>query len=650
MLIVKKLSLNFGQQVIFEDISFTVNSNERIGLVGRNGSGKTTLLKIISDFNQSGTKDFDSGQIEIYKNKKIAYLPQQVILESKKDILHEALNSFITDLGYLGDLIHEYNDLENKINSLHNHEVNNLERYSNLQILLNELNFEKKVLETKKILLGLGFSESILKDSVQTLSVGWKMRLVLAKLLLQKADFYLFDEATNHLDLVAKDWFLAFLQNANFGFMLVCHDRYFLDKLCSQIYELSLGQLNIYTGNYSKYLEQKEHDKQLLEQKYIEQQKYIKKEMAVIDRFRASASRSNMAQSKLKALEKLELVKIEPMQKIVKIKFNNVKQAGKIVLTVKNLAKSFGDKLIFKNVNFEIDRGEKVAIVAPNGQGKSTLLNMIMENILCEDPGSKIIFGHNVFPAFFEQDQNKTLNPKKTIYQEVEDSCKTTEQRQKIRTILGSFLFSGDDIEKTISVLSGGEKNRVAMVKVLLQDANFLILDEPTNHLDIESKEVLLSVLKDYPGTILFVSHDRDFLNNLSTAIIELKQDSSYKYKGNYDAFLEQKDAQQNVIENVKNIELRANHIEHALSSRARTRDPEIKHSNNFSKNDYETRKQIRALESKIEKQEKELELLTKKFENLEYGSKDYNKVLNEINKIEKELNENLALWEILNS
>jgi ATP-binding cassette, subfamily F, member 3 len=616
MFIAKNLELHFNNQTIFDDVSFNVNSDQRIGLVGRNGSGKTTLLKVIA-----GQQQLDSGQIEFQKDKKIAYMPQNVVLMSKNNILREALNTFDN----LGNLINEFYELEKFLNE---EDPKQLECYSLLQIKLQELEFNKKIIETKKILLGLGFTEKQLQDPVDTLSVGWKMRLVLAKLLLQKADFYLFDEPTNHLDIMAKDWFLDFLKNSNFGFMLVCHDKYFLDQLCKQIYEVSLGRLNFYSGNYSSYKEQKRHNEELLEKKYIEQQKFLKKERALIERFRASATKAKMVQSRLKALEKMELIKLEPKLQTMKISLPSVQRTGKIVLNVKNLSKSFGDKKIFESVSFEIERGEKIAIVAPNGQGKSTLLNTVMGKLVSQEGSFE--FGHNVKPVFFEQDQNKSLNLKNDLLAEAESACKTSEQRQRVRGLLGAFLFSGDDVEKRVGVLSGGEKNRLAMVKVLLQEGNFLLLDEPTNHLDIESKEILLNVLKNYDGTILFVSHDRDFLNNLATSIIDLQKGSAHKYKGNYDSFLMQKgflEIEEKVQED-KNI----------------TKENDSK-NNKF---DYETRKKIRNLESKIEKLEKKLEFVSKEFEALEYGTNEYQKAFDQMHKTENELNETLSLWENL--
>jgi ATP-binding cassette, subfamily F, member 3 len=623
MIIAKELTLLFGEQTVFDHISFTINQDQRIGLVGRNGSGKTTLLKIIA-----GLQGFDSGKIEIQKGSKIAYMPQEVVLLSQKSVFDETISIFEN----LDQLIAESHEIEKILSADHKHgDPEKLERYAFLQDKLFELDHENKITQAKKILAGLGFTKEQCQSPVDNLSVGWKMRLVLAKLLLQKADFYLFDEPTNHLDLVAKDWFLDFLKNSNFGFVLVCHDRYFLDHLCEQIYEVSLGNLNIYRGNYSKYLEQKEHNEQLLEKKFVEQQKHIKKEEALIDRFRAKASKAKMVQSRIKALEKIELVKIEPKQKTLNFSLPEVKRSGKIVLDVKNLSFSFGDKRIFQNVSFQVERGQKVALVAPNGTGKTTLLSLIMGKY--EIQHGKIIFGHNVESVLFEQDQNRSLNLDKSILQEVEDSCTDSETRMKVRTLLGAFLFSGDDVLKTIRVLSGGEKNRVAMAKVLLKNGNFLILDEPTNHLDIQSKEVLLEVLKSFSGTILFVSHDRDFLNHLATDILDLTAEGVFSYAGNYDSFLVQKQEQnklteQSVVTKVK-----------------------ISENENFSENkiSYLKKKQIRNLEAKIARQEKELAELSVKFEKVEYGSEEYSKTFSRMKELEKLIAQDFVLWEELN-
>ncbi len=620
----KKINLSFGEQDVFRDVFFNINQDQRIGLVGRNGSGKTTLLEVIGK-----NQNIDSGQVDVQKGTTIAYMPQQVVLLSKKTILQEAISVFED----LQKLAQELKEIENYLNDHKgNPDPKKVEKYAQLQHELIENEYDKKEVEAKKLLNGLGFSNEQLGQSVETLSVGWKMRLVLAKLLLQKADFYLFDEPTNHLDLVAKDWFLNFLKNSDFGFILVCHEKYLLDHLCTQIYEISMGNLKIYRGNYSNYEKQKEIDNELLEKRYEEQQKIIKREMAVIQRFRAKATKAKMAQSKLRALQKMDIIKLESSAKNLRINLGKVRRSGKISLTVKNLSMFFdsgkqGVKKIFENVSFQIERGQKVAIVAPNGTGKTTLLNVVMQKL--KQKSGSFEFGHNIEPVLFEQDQNRSLNLNKTVLQEVEDSCKTTEQRSRVRGFLGAFLFSGDDVEKKIRVLSGGEKNRVAMVKVLLQQGNFLILDEPTNHLDIQSKEILLTVLKQFEGTILFVSHDRDFLNNLATNILDLNSEGVFSYKGNYDSFIAQKNDQENL----------------SKMSELKTKEKKISKVSSFY-NSYETRKKIRNLESKIARLEKELERYSKKFHHVEYGTDEYEKIFDKIKKLEKDIASSLALWE----
>ncbi|MCF7799714.1 ABC-F family ATP-binding cassette domain-containing protein [Candidatus Babeliales bacterium] len=623
----KDLNLFFRQQTVFDDISFNINLDQKIGLVGRNGSGKTTLLKVLA-----GQQNLDSGTLSIQKDCTLAYMPQEVVLLSDKNILQEAFSVF----GELLEFKEESDKLEQDLTC-----PLDIERYAFLQEKLSEFDYAAKLIQTKKILLGLGFLEQDFENKVCELSVGWKMRLVLGKLLLQDADFYLFDEPTNHLDIVAKDWFLDFLKNARFGFILVSHDRYFLNNLCEYIYELSLGKLNVYRGNYTKYLELKEQNKLLQEKKFVEQQKYIKKQEEVISRFKAKASKAKMAQSMMKSLDKIERIEIEHEQKTVNFSFHDIKRAGKVVLKVKNLSKIFGDKVIFKNVNFEIERGQKVAVVAPNGMGKTTLFNTVIGK-LKPDSGS-IELGYNVDLAIFEQDQNRSLNLENTILQEVENSCTTSQTRAKVRSFLGGFLFSGDSVDKKIKVLSGGEKNRVAMVKVLLQNANFLILDEPTNHLDLQSKEILLKALRQYSGTILFVSHDRDFLNELADHIFELTHDGICSYVGNYDAFLYQKAEQEKSDINFfddKNIE---NKKQIKNINVGQDLDKKLE-----KKQDYKTRKKMANLESKIARLEKEKSLVYVKLGHAIYGTQEYDNLNSRVQDVEQDLEDCYKLWEEL--
>lgn len=621
MINLEEISLAFGQQVIFDKISCNINPGQKIGLVGRNGSGKTTLLKVIA-----GQQSLDSGQVTIAKSFRWAFMPQDVVLVSEKTILNEALNAF----AHMGNLLDELADLEHYIShNSENDEIN--ERYVAVHHQLYEMNYDSKRAEAEKMLVGLGFLKDNLENLVESLSVGWKMRLILAKLLLQKADFYLFDEPTNHLDLFAKDWFVDFLRNATFGFILVAHDEYFLNNVCKEIFEISRGKIKTHKGSYNSYLVQKEADEALLEKKYEEQKKLIKKKQAVIERFRYKASKARMAQSMIKSLEKVEKVERDHQQKNVRFNFTPVSRSGKIVLDVKNLSFSFGQKQIFNKITFNIMRGKKMAIVASNGTGKSTLLNVIMGKYK-QDSGS-VSFGHNVKPVFFEQDQNKSLNANNEIIQEIEQSCKTIEQRSRVRGSLGAFLFTGDDVYKKIKVLSGGEKNRVAMVKILLEEANFLILDEPTNHLDIVSKNILLKLLSDFNGTILFVSHDRTFLNSLATDIIELTSSGVETYGGNYDDYLYYKQHRESIAKPEKS------------KAKAQVTNKEQKRS---SDNMRELRKKLRNIESAIAKLEKKITQLEGKFATISYGTAAYDQTTAEWRKSKQELKEKNALWEQL--
>ena len=409
------------------------------------------------------------------------------------------------------------------------------------------------------------------------------------------------------------------------------HDKYFLDNVCEYICDISLAKLHMYTGNYSQHLVQKEAKTSMLEKKYEEQQKLIKKKMATIEKFRYKASKAKMAQSMLKSLEKINKIELEQNQKEMRFSLPSTKSTGKIVLTAKNMAFSFDGNNIFQNASFQVKRKHKVAIVAPNGTGKTTLLNVIMGKYLPKN--GEYTFGHNVKPVIFEQDQNKSLNHLNTILEEVESACKTQEARLRIRNLLGAFLFSGDDIYKKISVLSGGEKNRVAMVKVLLQDANFLILDEPTNHLDIQSKNVLLEVLSKYDGTILFVSHDRSFLNGLATDILDLTPEGTFSYEGNYDDYLYYKSQ---IVSDT------------AFLKKTKKKEVKSQAEKEVGKELHAQRKQLKKVESAIAKLEKKIADLMKKFETIEYGTDVYSKASADLQKLQSDLVQKNQEWEQL--
>ncbi len=622
MIYINNICLDFGSRKLFDTISLSLDAQSRIGLIGRNGSGKSTLLKAIAKQQQ-----LDSGTIAIAKGKKVAYMPQEVVLLSDKSILEETFSAFKE----IATLREQANKLEQQINQ-NPHDENALEQFSDAIQRLAELHEDQARAETKKVLMGLGFPELRFNEPVDNLSVGWKMRVVLAKLLLQKADFYLFDEPTNHLDIVAKDWFINFLKKARCGFILVCHERYFIDQLCTKIFELELGNGKLYEGNYSQYEQRKKHDVHLLEQAYAQQQKDIKRKTKTIERFRASASKAKMAQSMAKQLDKMEKVTLPPSLKNVIVSFPPIQKSGRIVLTVKDVAHSFGPDRLFHNVNFQIERGEKVALVAPNGVGKTTLFNLIVGNIPVQE--GSIEFGYNVNHAIFAQDQNKVLDLERTILDNIHDRT-TNKTVSQIRGFLGSFLFTGDDVKKKVQILSGGEKNRVAMVNVLLQDANLLLLDEPTNHLDIQSKEILLSALQQHNGTILFVSHDHDFINRLATRVIELTPEDTQSYLGNYELFLYQKQQRARSSADVP-------HQSGITQPSGHTKHPG---QNKSQKELFELRKQSKKLENKIAKLEKEIAALELKFADLTYNTKEYDTNHELLLKYKKELGKCFEKW-----
>lgn len=609
------LSLTRGGRTLINDANFLIQPYDRIGLVGRNGAGKSTLLQVLA-----GLVKPDAGTININKRATIGYMPQEQVMTSSKPVMEEVLSA------------HPYHPIEQRIAAIEQQ----LTIESN-EALLNELQELHAALEVhhipdilqqaKNIVQGLGFSAQQLAMTVDSLSVGWKMRVVLAQLLLKNADFYLFDEPTNHLDIVTQEWFLQFLAKSSFGFMLVSHDKAFLDKLCTEIYEIELGKLTPYTGNYSQYLEQKEEELVVLRQKYELQQREIARKKETIERFRASASKAKMAQSMIKELERIELITLPPSLSSVAFSFKLPARSGEVTLQVKNLRQAFGNKVIFDHVSFELKRGSKTAIVAANGVGKTTLLRTIIGGL----PQHGIVeWGHNVSLAVFEQES--TGLPGDMTIMDYLLTHTTNKTDAQIRSLLGAFLFSGDTVQKKLKVLSGGEKNRVKMCQVLLQDANVLLLDEPTNHLDIDSKERLLGALQSYPGTILFVSHDRDFVNRLANHILELTPHGVHQYEGNYDQYLYYREAQ----------------IQQTTSSPT-TAKTSISHKQEKpTHNHYEMSKESRKLEQRIQKLEQEIITLHAELANHEYGSSEFTRIMTHVRDKEKQLKESQYRWDEL--
>ncbi len=622
MIIIRDGQLELGTHSIFDDLNCTFQGDQKIGIVGRNGAGKSTLLKVIA-----GTLQLTGGSIQRDKTQKIAYMPQEMVLQSAQSVFDETFTVF----DHYTKLEQRITELETLLEEQSEHSSDYVEEYVKLQEQLAHFDKLAAQLKAREILTGLGFKTEMLQTPVNQLSVGWKMRVVLAQLLLQDADFYLFDEPTNHLDIVAKEWFFHFLKNGSFGYALVTHDRYFLEHACPLIFELERGKGTFYYGNLSYYLAQKEERRAHALAARTRQEKEIDKKQQTIERFRASASKAKMAQSMMKQLERIELVEVEPVLPSIHLSFPPVDQPGQIVLTLHNVRHTFDGKELFSHVNGEIRRGEKVALIAPNGVGKTTLFELIQGKLKLQ--GGSIEFGHKVKTAFFEQDQTRVLDNRATIFDEVQNSCLDVSQ-QTVRAFLGSFLFSGDQIEKKIGVLSGGERNRVAMVKVLLKKSNFLLLDEPTNHLDMYAQDILLQALQQYQGTILIVCHDHDFIQRLATRILELTPQGLQSYNGTYEEYLYFKKTMQPA------------QAQPTIAPIKQEKNEPVSENEQSGKELFLLRKQAAQLESKINKIEKELKELTLQFANMEYGSAPYQKAEKRFKDAQKELSHFLAEWE----
>lgn len=597
-----------------------------MGLVGRNGAGKSTLLRVLAGYEKA-----DAGSVSVENGKRFAYLPQEVVLTSEKSVFDEAFSVF----DELDRDLAELQKLEALIERGELYEMEDIERYAALHERLATADKHTALKQTTLILTGLGFDELKQKQPVSALSTGWKMRLVLAKLLLQKADFYCFDEPTNHLDIVAKEWFLKFLKSDVKSYLLVTHDRYFLDHACNEVLEVENGDVTWYKGNYSKYVEQKDAERERLIQASKLQQRDIERKEELIAKFRAKASKAAFARSLQRKLDNMEVIEIPPVLPTVHFSFAGVEPSGAHPLRLKNLAMRFGEKELFKNVTCEIQRGEKVALVASNGVGKSTLMNILAGKLAPVE--GEYTWGYNTKMSYFEQDQLLALDQNKTILEEVSAHCSKASE-QDVRRMLGCFLFSGDDVNKKIRVLSGGEQNRVAMVKVLLQRGNFLLLDEPTNHLDLFIKHVLLQALTQYTGTLLFVSHDQDFLSKLATRIIELTPDGLRDYKGNYDYYLwcKEQEAQ-------KEAEQRA-----ASAAAAKAKADKAQKDAVSAQRPVDLDKKLDQLERKIKHSEQEYQKLAAALEGATYGTPEYTKLVDQIAVAQKELQILTAEWDDL--
>ena len=532
MLNIHNLTVSFSGEDLFSGITFRLNGGNRVGLVGKNGAGKSTLLKVISQ-----DLEYNTGTMAFEKGVRIGFLRQDIDFVAGRTILDEAYEAFT-----------EIKEIERKLEKVNQELVERTDYESNSYTeLINdmtEMTHRFELLggynykgDTEKILQGLGFQREDFDKLTDTFSGGWRMRIELAKLLLQKNDILLLDEPTNHLDIESIIWLENFLKNYTGAVMLVSHDKMFLDNVTNRTIEISLGKIYDYKKPYSQFLLLRAEIKEKQLQAQKNQEKEIKQKQHLINKFKAKASKASMAQSLMKQLDKVELIEVDQDDTAaMNIRFAISKEPGKIVVEAENMSKSYGDKHVLENVDLLIERNSRIAFVGQNGQGKSTLAKMMVGDIPFE---GHLKLGHNVEIGYFAQNQSEHLPPEQTVLQIMEDAA-TDSNRARVRDMLGSFLFSGDAAEKKAKVLSGGERNRLALCKLLLSPFNVLIMDEPTNHLDMASKNVLKKALKNFDGTLILVSHDRDFLQGLTDTVYGFKDKEIKEYLGDIDYFLEQ--------------------------------------------------------------------------------------------------------------
>jgi ATP-binding cassette subfamily F protein 3 len=594
MLNAHNITVSFAGEDLFSSITFKLDAGNRVGLVGKNGAGKSTLLKIIAK-----EQEYDKGTLALEKDIRIGFLKQDIDFVYGRTVLEEAYEAFT-----------EIKEVERKLDTINialaERTDYESESYHQLMVDLSDLTHHYEVIggynyqgETEKILQGLGFKREDFNKLTDTFSGGWRMRIELAKLLLQNNDILLLDEPTNHLDIESIIWLEEFLKKYAGAIMLVSHDKMFLDNTTNRTIEISLGKIYDYKYPYSKYLVQRKELKEKQLQAFKNQEKEIKHTEQLIEKFRAKANKASMAQSLIKKLNRVERIEVDADDNsVMKVRFPMSKQPGKVVVEAENVAKNYGDNQVLSNVNLLIERSSKIAFVGQNGQGKTTLAKMIVNEIPFD---GNLKLGHNVQIGYFAQNQAEYLDGNKTVLQTMEDAS-TDGNRVKVRDMLGAFLFGGDDVEKKVKVLSGGERNRLALCKMLLSPFNMLVMDEPTNHLDIASKNVLKQALNSFEGTLIVVSHDRDFLQGLTKTVYEFKDGYIKEYLGDIDYYLSA-----HKLENLREVEKRTKVI--------KVKDTSAKEAyQNTKKN----QKELKKLQNKLAKIESDIADLEREIANID--------------------------------
>ncbi|WP_028376417.1 ABC-F family ATP-binding cassette domain-containing protein [Leeuwenhoekiella sp. MAR_2009_132] len=589
MLNIHNLSVSFQGEYLFEEVTFRLGEGDRVGLVGKNGAGKSTMLRIISR-----EQEYDTGQIATDKDIQIGFLKQDIDFVEGRTVLEESYEAF----ELIKKLEARLEEINIELAERTDYESN---YYHDLMVELNEVQHQYEIHggysyqgETERILMGLGFSREDFNKITDTFSGGWRMRIELAKLLLQNNDVLLLDEPTNHLDIESIIWLESFLRNYQGAVVIVSHDKMFLDNVTNRTIEISLGKIYDYPKPYSQYLvlRQEMREQQMAAQK--NQQKEIEHTEKLISKFKAKASKATMAQSLVKKLNRMDVIEVdEDDNSVMTLNFPVSVVPGKVVVEAEGIKKSYGDKHVLQGIDLLIERDSKTAFVGQNGQGKSTLAKIIVDEIKYE---GRLKLGHNVQIGYFAQNQADHLDGSKTVLDTMIDAA-NEKNRSKVRDILGSFLFRGEEAEKYVRVLSGGERNRLALAKLMLQPFNVLVMDEPTNHLDIKSKNVLKEALKSFQGTLLLVSHDRDFLQGLTSTVYEFKDHKIKEYLGDIDYYLEKR-----AVENLRDLE---------------KKDPKVKVKEAAPKVEYKDQKKVKSLnnqlsniESEVNKLEREIKIM----------------------------------------
>ncbi|HRH11505.1 MAG TPA: ABC-F family ATP-binding cassette domain-containing protein [Bacteroidia bacterium] len=638
MISVNAVTVSFGGYNLFDNISFLINPKDRIGLAGKNGAGKSTMLKLLA-----GEQNPTKGEVAVPRDIKIGYLPQDMIHQHGRTVFGE------TETAY-----HEINLLEQRIDKI-NHELETrtdyeseaygklIEEQTEIYTRLDIIGAGSKEEEIEKILKGLGFERKDFERQTAEFSGGWRMRIELAKLLLQKPHVLLLDEPTNHLDIEAIMWLEEFMETFPGAVVLISHDKTFLDTVTSRTIEIVNGKTYDYKTNYSRYLVLRQERIEQQENAQKNQQKIINQTEVLIDKYRAKANKASFAQSLIKKLDRMERVEVDDMDtSVLNFRFPTPAHSGKIVLTVEHAGKKYGDKQIFSDASFIITKGEKIGLVGRNGEGKSTMMKMISGKIPFD---GTVQIGHSVLPGYFEQDQEEKLDPKKTVFETIDDAA-VGEVRKQVRGLLGSFLFRGDDIDKKVQVLSGGERGRLALCKLLLEPYNLLLMDEPTNHLDIRSKEILKKALLDYEGTVIMVSHDRDFMKGICNRLFEFRDGKVKEHLCDIEEFM-----QMRKVERLNELDLdKKAKVE--VKKAPVTVDEDTVAKQKKEAEQKQLRSQLKKAEENIERLEKEIKEADQKLAD----PKEYEKLMNDqtffakYNTLKKELEKEMEKWEKISS